>query len=89
MRKFILTLSLLLFPPFQASGKVLPGLVDQFGNPVRSADEFNIMVQATVDVVPQGFLYSYSLTNDPASSQAIWNYKIFFRDMYSFIPSTD
>ena len=71
-----------------ANAKVLPGLVDELGNPVHTADEFTLHISATVTPAPQGYKYLYSINNDALSNQSVWAFKFFFQDPHAIVQGT-
>ncbi|MBL4760984.1 MAG: PKD domain-containing protein [Mariprofundaceae bacterium] len=71
-----------------ANAKVLPGLVDELGNPVHTADEFTLHISTSIAPDPQGYKYSYIISNDVLSSQSVWDFRFFFQDPYAMIQGT-
>ncbi|HID37523.1 MAG TPA: hypothetical protein EYP39_09170, partial [Ghiorsea sp.] len=74
IKKIILTLGVL--TPFYGYAVVLPGLFDDKGNPVHTADEFSLQINVSVTKVAQGYQYNYSLQSSPSSSQSIWAFDV-------------
>ena len=60
----------------QVYAVVLPGLFDDKGSPVHTADEFSLQITVTVTKVPQGYKYSYSLQSSPSSLQDVWAFQV-------------
>jgi len=89
MYKILISVLLgLLVMPIVTTAKVLPGLVDRAGNPIHSADEFNLLVTTTVAPDPQGYRYIYDLSADINSVQPVWHFMILLPDVAAFIPSS-
>ena len=69
----------------RAGAVVIPGLVDRYGNPVHTADEFELEVVTTVSMDPYGYRYSYELYSKPVSVQGVWHFMILLNDMASVV----
>ena len=65
-----------LFTSSLAYAVVLPGLFDDKGKPVHTADEFALQVALSITKVPQGYQYSYSLQSSPSSLQDVWAFQV-------------
>jgi len=72
--KFFLILSLSI--PLWAEAVVLPGLFDEMGNPLHTADEVNVSTSITVVKNGQGYQYTYVLKSLPTSVQDIWAFSV-------------
>lgn len=84
-RTVFVSLFVLLIMSLQAEARILPGLIDRAGNPVHTADEFTLQVATVVTPDPQGYRYTYNLTNDGLSSQGVWWFVVFVDDAYSMV----
>ncbi len=65
-----------IFIPAYGYAVILPGLFDEAGNPVHTADEFTLSVTADITKVTQGYQYRYSLHSSPSSTQDVWAFKV-------------
>jgi len=72
-----------------ASARVLPSWLDLQGNPVHTADEVDVQVGVTVQSVPQGYRYTYSVTSLPSSLQDLIMFEVALPDPYSVLAGSE
>ena len=85
IRHFVAGVLLIVSYPDMVGAVVIPGLVDRYGNPVHTADEFELEVVTTVSLDPYGYRYSYDLYSKPTSIQDVWHFRVILPDAQAFI----
>ena len=87
--KVFLVISVLMAGMSFAQARILPGWLDLQGNPVHTADEVDVQVGVTVQITPQGYRYTYSVTSLPSSLQNLVVFEVALSDSYSVVAGSE